>query len=311
MIMKEFYSTGEAAKILNISRSTVSRRFDLGLLTGKKNPITGERFVARESIDALLKLYNVSTGTPGMGRKKVFVLTADPHLFEFLRQTFLGDEHLQMERVLPGADVLKRCLQEHPDLLIIDAGSPDHPGSEVIRALREVKEPLNLKILCLSSSQDLSKTAAGEVDETWVKETVLNAGFKKRLFVLLGLEAEAAGGEEGFEHHRRWPRVAVGLPAKIWLYRLRTPYLRDPGEAVVENISCGGALLSKIQLEKGGIPCEPFRIFMKIDQSPLRNWNAHCKVVRLQSNGGPPSAGVQFIRLSKSHFRLIESMTQP
>jgi hypothetical protein len=64
MILKEFYSTGEAAQILNISRSTVSHKFDVGLLKGKKNPITGERFVSGESIVALISLLKADKAKP-------------------------------------------------------------------------------------------------------------------------------------------------------------------------------------------------------------------------------------------------------
>jgi excisionase family DNA binding protein len=46
----EYLSTGEAAKVLGISRSTVARRFDEGALRGKAHPITGERLISNESI---------------------------------------------------------------------------------------------------------------------------------------------------------------------------------------------------------------------------------------------------------------------
>jgi excisionase family DNA binding protein len=59
MALKEYCSTGEAARLLGISRSTISRKFDSGDLSGKKNPITGDRLISRVSIKALMKLYNI------------------------------------------------------------------------------------------------------------------------------------------------------------------------------------------------------------------------------------------------------------
>ncbi len=309
MLLKEYYSTGEAAQLLTISRSSVSRKFDLGLLAGKKNPITGERFVSRESIESLLKLYNVSPGAFGLGRKRVFLLTSDLHLLSFLRQIFLEDEQVRIERIQPGTHLLSRCLQERPDLVLVDEESLGQTGLEIVRSLR-VDELKGLKILGLTGPRDVEKGRLWGADETWAKDTVQTENFKKRLVEFLGLRADVDEEGRTFEHHRRWPRVPVRLPAKIWLYRIRSPYLRDPGEATVENISCGGALLSKIQLERGGIPSEPFRIFVKVDRVPLRDWHAHCKVIRLQSNGGPLSAGVEFVRLTKSNFKMIEALTQ-
>ncbi|MFH1332442.1 MAG: hypothetical protein ABIH63_04135 [archaeon] len=47
------FSTGEAAVMLEISRSTVSRMFDKGVLYGVKNPLTHERMVSFNSIKKL------------------------------------------------------------------------------------------------------------------------------------------------------------------------------------------------------------------------------------------------------------------
>ena len=57
--------------------------------------------------------------------------------------------------------------------------------------------------------------------------------------------------------------------------------------------------------EKGYIPAEPFRILLEVNQAPLENWRAHCKVIRLQSNGSL-AAAVQFVRLSKANLKVIE-----
>ncbi len=311
MIIKELYSTGEAAQLLNISRSTVSRKFDLGMLNGKKNPITGERFISRQSIESLLKLYNVSTATLGPGWKKVFLLTSDPHLFSFLRATFSTDQQVQIERVLPKADFLNRCMKEEPDLLLVDEESLDQDGLETVHFVRQVDELKELKILLLTGPGDVEKGPSWSADGTWAKDKVQTGDFRKQLLMLLGLQADVAEEARAFEHQRRWPRVPVRLPVKIWVYRLRTPSLRDPGTATVEDVSRGGALLSTIELEKGRIPSEPFRIFVKIDQDPLRGLNAHCKVIRLRSNGGPLSAGVEFVRIPKSSLRMIEALIRP
>jgi hypothetical protein len=77
----------------------------------------------------------------------------------------------------------------------------------------------------------------------------------------------------------------------------------------MENISYGGSFLSDIHLEKGMIPSEPFRFLLEVDQPPLTNWRAHCKVVRLQSNG-TLTAGVQFMRLSKANRKMLETISE-
>ncbi len=51
----EYISTGEAAKMLGTSRLMVQHHFDVKTLKGKKHPITGWRFVSRESVIAFMK----------------------------------------------------------------------------------------------------------------------------------------------------------------------------------------------------------------------------------------------------------------
>jgi len=146
-------------------------------------------------------------------------------------------------------------------------------------------------------------------DEALPKKAPNQDDLAKKLYSLLDLPQKAPKLNEPFEHQRRYPRVGVNLPARIQVYRLSAPRLRDPGWATVKNISCGGAYLSQLRLEKEYIPAEPFRFLLEVNQSPLENWWAHCKVVRLESNGSL-AAGVQFVRLSKANLKAIETVTQ-
>jgi len=59
MTLKNYITTGEVAKLLNISRSTVSRKFDSGGLQGKKNPITGERLISPKSLVVFMEKFNL------------------------------------------------------------------------------------------------------------------------------------------------------------------------------------------------------------------------------------------------------------
>jgi hypothetical protein len=50
-----FISTGEAAKMLRISRSSVNRYPSRGILIGEKHPITNLRSIKKASVLALMK----------------------------------------------------------------------------------------------------------------------------------------------------------------------------------------------------------------------------------------------------------------
>lgn len=57
----DLISTGEAARMLNVSISTAVRYFDSGVLKGEKHPITGWRRVYKGSVISLLERYRSRT----------------------------------------------------------------------------------------------------------------------------------------------------------------------------------------------------------------------------------------------------------
>ena len=216
---------------------------------------------------------------------------------------------MQLERVVFGGDVLVGCSKMRPDLLILDEELSDIPTSEVIRSLRRISDQQDLKILCSAKSRNSRRCLDWGADEVLVTESLGEEEFPKMLYSYLNLPRELPEEDLNFKHQRRWARLALHLPLKIGVYSVRTPYRRDSGLAMMENISVGGAFLSDMKLEGGMIPCEPFRILLESDQEPLMDWKAHGKIVRLQSNGSL-TAGVQFTRVPKASLKLIETLSR-
>ncbi len=308
MASKEYLSTGEASNLLNISRSTVSRNFDKGILLGQKNPITGERLISQESLITFMKQYNLSIDPSAIGKKKILLGTPDDRFFSLYQKVLSGDSRVKLERVNFGSDVLVRCSKDHPDLLIIDEDLPDIPCAEVIKSLRRMEDQSNLKILCGAKTKNTKPCLEWGANEVLAKVSLEEENPAEKAYALLNLPEESLSKYQKFEHQRRWPRVSLDLPVKIGVYSVSSPLLRDPGEAIMENISHGGAFLSQIRFDKEKIPGKPFRFLLEIDRPPLKDFRSHCKVVRLQSNGSL-TAGVQFTRLSKSSRKILEAVS--
>jgi len=127
MTSDEFLSTGEAAKLVSISRSTISRDFDKGILQGKKNPITGERLISRESLISFLKQYNLPYDALIVEKKKVLLGTADDSLLSLAQRILSEDDRVEVERVVFGGDILIRCSKIHPTFLLSMKNFPISP----------------------------------------------------------------------------------------------------------------------------------------------------------------------------------------
>lgn len=307
MPFKEFLTTGEAARLLNISRSTVSRDFDRGLLQGRKNPITGERLISRDSLISFMKKYKLSPDPSAIGRKKILLGTSDEQILAAFHKVISGDDRIQVDRAAFGCDVLVGSSRSRVDLLLIDEHLPDISTAEVIKSLRRMEEQKDLKILCTARLENAEQCSSWGADEVLVKDALDERTLAEKVYGLLDLPEAAPALMQKFQHRRRWPRTSINVPAKIEVYTLQTPQFSDSGKAVVDNISRGGAQLVQIQTEKKVLPCEPFRILLEIDHAPLKNLRVHSRVVRLQSNGDL-NAGIQFTRLSRINQKKIEAI---
>lgn len=304
-----YVSTGEAAKLLSISRSTVSRRFDLGILQGRVNPITGERLILRSSLRAFLQQHDLPVDDTLSARKVILLATGEDNLFACVDGIAAADERLRLLTADLGTDALISCSSDAPDLLILGDGLPDIAPQNIIKSLRRREQHETLRILCCLG------TAAPEQSLEWGSDAALthqewrnSSLLRARMLALLGIGSHEVEITE-YKHRRKWPRFPVDMPARAGLYRLNAPRQHNWGEAVVKDISEGGAFLTNIDFENRAIPAEPFRILLSIDQLPLPKWQAYCQVVRLQGNGSL-TAGLQFVRISDTDRRKISALAE-
>ena len=310
MTTKEFFTTGEAVRLVNVvTRSTISRHFDRGVLWGMKNPITGQRLISRESLMAYMKQYGLSLDALPLEKKKVLLGTSDDDLFSLVQKVFPVEDGVEIHRMVSGGEILTRCSKIGPDLLILDEWLSDISISEVIRALRRTEDQRPLKIVCCMRTQDARRCLEWGADETLTGDDLNQEALVKKIHALLDVSTErpTRQGKQYFPHQRQFPRMALSLPVKIQVYLVRAPYVRQTGTGTLENISRRGAYLSGIRLERGAIPCEPFRLQLEVDRDPLKDWRANCKVLRLQSNG-TLTAGVQFTRIPKSSLEIVQGL---
>jgi CheY-like chemotaxis protein len=307
MTKRDYLTTGEAAKLLNISRSTVSRRFDGGVIRGKLNPITGERLVSVKSLLAFMKEHGLPTNGLGIAKKEIVLGSSDPELQEAVERITSSDERLSLNSAKYGADTLILCSKTSPDLLIISDILPDISCADVINGLRRNDEQKVITVLCCARKTRQEDCMAWGADACLPVETLDPKLLSDEIYQLLELSKSQPVDETVVQHKRRWPRFTVKVPGKLGIYRLSAPRQHTWGKAVVQNISQGGAFLSDIHLDDGAIPADPFRIVLDINQPPLGDWRAHCQVVRLQSNGSL-TAGVRFARISTSNRDKISAI---
>jgi hypothetical protein len=304
---RQYVSTGEAARVLRISRSTVSRKFDSGEISGRLNPITGERLVSLESLLEFMRRHHMPTDELEIGLKRILLATTFPDLRSQVKALVTSDERLHLATAELGSDTLILAAREDPDLLVIGDDLKDLGCPDIISSLRKRQGETRLKILCCPRHASLETADEWGADACLSGRPLDEAALHDMVYAMLQLADTRPQNDVQVKHKRRWRRLAVELPSRIGVYPTSAPRKYAWGTAVVRNISRGGAFLSNIDLAEGAIPSSPFRMLLEVDHHPLKQWRAYCQVVRLQSNGSL-AAGLRFARISKVNRRQVASL---
>ena len=308
MVSKDFYSTGEVSAILNISRATVSRKFDAGIFYGRKNPITGERLISHESLTAFMRKYNLSTEKLGERPvKKVLIGSNDADLKNMIGSTLSKEKHLSIYKTDSGYDALIQTSVLQPDLFIIDNDLTDINCADALDSLARQDIKNSMKVVCFLRTNDPEKMKTIKADTFLTKDSMDKASLQHTILSMLDIETADIEKSQAFIHNRTWQRAPIHLPAGVEVFLPKAPEIHEQGSTQIENISLGGAYLSNIQLEKGSIPFGNFRIKLQVNQEPLTDFHAECKVIRLRANG-TVNAGVEFTDITERDRAKISSL---
>jgi CheY-like chemotaxis protein len=310
--MQKEYSTGEVSELLSISRVTVSRKFDSGDFSGRKNPITGERHISRDSLLEFMRKFNIThpeiTETT---RKRVIVCSPDENI-QSVVANLVADKPIDLLSTSYGADTLVSCSRDLPDIIIIDEEVSDVSCLEIIKYLKRMNGIDATKIISLTNSEIIADddyrrrdTFADIANCDFIsKQNLSSEILRDRLDLLIQDISDQDTVLGNYEHNREHPRIALRMPVEIEVYRVESPDVRDRGSAVLGNISAGGCFIESITLESNQFPSDPFRMIVTMHTPPLSDWSADAMVVRLRSNGNL-SSGLMFHDLTdRSRQRL-------
>ena len=311
----DFLTTGEVAKFLNISRSTVARKFDKGAFEGKTNPITGERMIDRNSVTNFLERYGVEMTSRPEVTKRVVYVTSDPTLQALVESTFGHDSRIELDHLTSGCDTLVVCSREPTDLLLLDDDIADLPAAEVVKYARKASGDTALSIVLIRKSHDEGDDEGRQAAREQVDHEVFMAGLNEATladaaFPLLSLPKIPIMDDDTHGHRRQAVRCPVHIEAKLRISAPDSSIVDDEGFATVDDISMSGVKVSNIRLLSGHVPNSVFRMHLEIDEEPLRDWHAECEVVRLAYSDVSLMAGLRFTSISDIDSHKVASLVR-
>lgn len=165
------YTTGEVARICQVTKRTVIKWIDGGKLKGYTIPGSRHRRVSAAILTEFMKVNRIPDYAR-LVRPRILIVDDDLDLLELLKDTL--QERYDVEGVSTALDAASRLPSFQPDVILLDIRLPDLSGLQVCRHFQSYKKSRNVPILTMSAY-------GGEIDLLEVRRSGADAFLPKPL----------------------------------------------------------------------------------------------------------------------------------
>jgi len=162
---KQVFTTGEAAKVCNVSQQTIIRCFDSGRLQGFRVPGSRFRRIPRHGLIRFMKENDIPLDSLEGGKRRVLIVDDDPEIVEMLQAVLERDGRFEYRTAATGYDAGLLTESFRPHVILLDYMLPDVNGNVVCERIRENPALEDTRIIFIS----------GVVDQT-ERSNLLEAG---------------------------------------------------------------------------------------------------------------------------------------
>lgn len=142
------YTTGEIAKICQVTKRTVIQWVDSGKLKGYRIPGSTHRRVSAEALRDFLRAHQIPDYA-SLVRRRILIVDDDTDLQELLKDALRG--RYDVEVAGTALEAASRLPVFQPDLVLLDIRLPDCSGFEVCRHFQDYKKSRRVPILTMSA----------------------------------------------------------------------------------------------------------------------------------------------------------------
>ena len=301
---KRHYTTGEAADICGVSRSTIVRRFDAGEFQGLQNVVTSERRVSRESLLAFMEKNGIPPERLWSRERTVLLVSASPDDAALVAdalatapcETAVADDWLALAERLNHAA---------PGAMLLDAGFPDLPAGRILQTLNDRESLRDIEVILIRTAAADNAAAAHPRVVRTLKRPLSTHAVRSAVLAALGPEEPATLVSR--EERRACPRVTMDEEIEFAVV-LKTGERYGRGHGRMRDLSEGGACLSYLQLGEKPLPATPFELkFERAGGTRMGELTAQLDPVRVTFDEGFTLGG-RFRELSDEDRELIRRL---
>lgn len=188
---QEVFTTGEVARLCNVTIRTVIRWFDTGAVKGYKIPGSRDRRIPRDNLIEFMRAHEIPLGPLAGGRRKKRLLIVDDEesILTLLCGYFEPLDLFEIETASDGYEAGTKTVSFRPDLLLVDFNLGTLTGLDVARTVRKNPDLASMKIVCMSGfveDKDVAEILDQGVDD-FIRKPLDLKDLKGRVFRLLGL----------------------------------------------------------------------------------------------------------------------------
>lgn len=163
---KSVFTTGEVARICNVSPRTVSKWFDSGQLRGFRIPGSKDRRIPLNQLLRFMRAHGIPVDNLETGTKRILVLDSDTELGNALKRSLSANGTYEVSVADSAFEAGAIAVKFLPHVVLVDVDMGDVEPRAVSRFVRSNPE---LSTACLiATAKDLARPRG---------ETLLQAGF--------------------------------------------------------------------------------------------------------------------------------------
>ena len=154
---KKYYSTSEAASILNVAVGSVINWVNSHEINAVITPGRHRKIPYKDLIN-FLKTHNYEIPSEMSLVKDIFLVDDDKNTHELFTEMFKNIKGYKLKGFYSGTEVLLAMGKEPPKIIIVDVLMPDFDGIEVVK---NIKNNIKMKkVFIIAISGDASKKKA-------------------------------------------------------------------------------------------------------------------------------------------------------
>ncbi|MBU0755806.1 MAG: response regulator [Planctomycetes bacterium] len=188
--MKRVYTTGDVARICNVTIRTVIKWFESGELKGFKIPNSRDRRIPRENLIAFMQKHGMPLQNIDLDNRRRILVADDEDGILFVLKKFLGDIGIfDIETASSGLETGMKLTSFRPHLLLLDHLLGDTTSNEVVRNVSQNPDLNSLKIIIMSGyvSDDEVAVMLQEGIDDFIRKPFDLEEVKTKVFQLLEL----------------------------------------------------------------------------------------------------------------------------